>query len=431
MFGSSLTVGNVPNFEYQWIDEVEKLERYQPGGYHPIHIGDELADRYRVVHKLGYGTYSTIWLARDRHREVYVAIKINTANAPSCETGILHALADSRSDHPGRAMIPSILDQFELQGPNGCHRCYVTSPARSSVTAAKSCYLFTIETARALVSQLILAVAYTHARGFAHGDIHLGNALLRLPASFDQISTEEIYKEFGGPRTEMLVRLDGKPLPPNVPSYGVVPVWLGKQANLISLREAHLLLSDFGEAFTPETQRRSCAESHAPLPVSPPEVLFDPQGKLSFPSDIWTLACAIWSIFGMRSLFDGTLATHHDIASQQIDTLGLSSFPSEWWNTWQERHEYFDNDGQPKGRRSVFPPLERSFEEEIQVVRREEGMQEFDEDEKMAIIGMLRSMLVYRPEKRATADSVTRSEWMTNWGLPQLKKAQNLRSGSY
>lgn len=43
----------------------EDLDRYRPGGYHPVHLGDVFNDRYVVVRKLGYGQYSTVWLARD------------------------------------------------------------------------------------------------------------------------------------------------------------------------------------------------------------------------------------------------------------------------------------------------------------------------------------------------------------------------------
>ena len=43
----------------------ESFDRYRPGGYHPVRIGDLFNDRYKVVRKLGYGQYSTVWLARD------------------------------------------------------------------------------------------------------------------------------------------------------------------------------------------------------------------------------------------------------------------------------------------------------------------------------------------------------------------------------
>ncbi len=43
----------------------EDLDRYRPGGYHPVSLGDMFNDRYVVLRKLGYGQYSTVWLARD------------------------------------------------------------------------------------------------------------------------------------------------------------------------------------------------------------------------------------------------------------------------------------------------------------------------------------------------------------------------------
>ena len=47
--------------------DAEPLHRYQTGGYHPIHLGDILKDgRYRIMHKLGWGGYSTVWAARDQ-----------------------------------------------------------------------------------------------------------------------------------------------------------------------------------------------------------------------------------------------------------------------------------------------------------------------------------------------------------------------------
>lgn len=45
---------------------VEDFEKYCPGGYHPICLNDTLHNgRYRIVHKLGFGAFSTVWLARD------------------------------------------------------------------------------------------------------------------------------------------------------------------------------------------------------------------------------------------------------------------------------------------------------------------------------------------------------------------------------
>ncbi|KAM5443391.1 hypothetical protein MferCBS31731_001712 [Microsporum ferrugineum] len=406
---------------YRRIEGVERLERYKPGGYHPILLGDILHGRYEVVQKLGFGTYSTVWLTYDQKRSAYVAIKVCTADAPLQEVEILRTLTKNQTNHPGLPILPVILDDFELQGPNGRHQCYVTRTARSSVAGAKYSCCFEISVARALVAQLILAVDYIHSHGYVHSDIHLGNILFRLSSSYDQFSPKQLCKQFGEPRTESLIRLDGKRLPPNAPIYGVIPAWLGKHADQVRPCEAHVLLGDFGEAFNAKTEKRYGNDCHVPLPILPPEVIFEPEKSLSFSSDVWALACATWSIFGMRSLFDGTLATQDDIASQQIDTLGISSLPCKWWTEWAARHQYFEETGQPHGNRTVFPPLEQSFEEEIQTVRREEGVEEFGEEEKAAVIAMFRSMLVFQPEKRASAKLVMASKWMMDWGLPALK----------
>ena len=45
--------------------DLESPNEYQPGGYHPVHLGDIYCERYRVINKLGFGSYSTVWLARD------------------------------------------------------------------------------------------------------------------------------------------------------------------------------------------------------------------------------------------------------------------------------------------------------------------------------------------------------------------------------
>jgi hypothetical protein len=125
---------------YEPLKEVERLENYRPGGYHPIQIGDHFRGRYRVVHKLGYGSYSTAWLARDEKSSEYVAVKVCTANANPKEVDIISTLTRPHCplvDHPGKMMVASILDRFTLHGPNGNHACYVTAPAKASLTGVK------------------------------------------------------------------------------------------------------------------------------------------------------------------------------------------------------------------------------------------------------------------------------------------------------
>ena len=49
---------------------------YKIGGYHPVHVGEVLLDRYVIIQKLGWGHFSTVWLTKDLKHNNYVALKI-------------------------------------------------------------------------------------------------------------------------------------------------------------------------------------------------------------------------------------------------------------------------------------------------------------------------------------------------------------------
>lgn len=49
--------------------EKQSLPRYHERRYYPVKIGDVFKNQYRVIAKLGYGAYSTVWLAWDQRFE--------------------------------------------------------------------------------------------------------------------------------------------------------------------------------------------------------------------------------------------------------------------------------------------------------------------------------------------------------------------------
>ncbi|KAG6239087.1 hypothetical protein E4U25_001127 [Claviceps purpurea] len=59
----------------------EEPDNYKPGGYHPVSLGDTFdSERYTILRKLGYGLYSTVWLARDSKCQRFVALKVLRAD---------------------------------------------------------------------------------------------------------------------------------------------------------------------------------------------------------------------------------------------------------------------------------------------------------------------------------------------------------------
>ncbi|GKT64161.1 hypothetical protein ColTof4_06537 [Colletotrichum tofieldiae] len=222
-----------PPVEYGYVDGVEHLGDYRLGGYHPIKIDDRLNERYRVVHKLGHGTFSTVWLAVDEKLSKYVAVKVGTADAGCAELDVLSQFTQSAASHIKSenkpSLVPVVLDRFNLSVPNGTHTCLVTLPARCSLRDAKEAAgssLIQLDVARSLAAQLVMAVSLVHSKGYAHGDLHLGNLLLQFPSSLDNLSIQQLYARYGQPEKESVVRLDTQApsTDPGVPSYAVPSV---------------------------------------------------------------------------------------------------------------------------------------------------------------------------------------------------------------
>lgn len=156
-------------------DDVEDLEQYRAGGYHPTLIDDSFQGaRYTVVHKLGYGGYSTIWLARDHQQHRYVSLKIKASESlsQSKENKIMRLLNDRDVKEEGRRFVPRLLDEFSIAGPNGNHSCLVGEPAGLNVSVSKEIstnWKFPVESARSIAAQLAMGLLHIHSHGICHG----------------------------------------------------------------------------------------------------------------------------------------------------------------------------------------------------------------------------------------------------------------------
>ncbi|KAI1109301.1 kinase-like protein [Nemania sp. NC0429] len=432
---------SAPRFAY--IEDGEPPERYRPGGYHPLSLGDILHHRYHIVHKLGFGSYSTTWLAKDiQQRGRYIAIKIKTAEGDdddSKEAQIWRHLwaaanapqqltpsPDTTTSLGIAYSIPPIWDEFTIDGPNGTHRCIGTVPARMTVAEAQDAShtrLFQLKVARVIVAQLIKAVAFMHARGYVHADLHLGNVLLAFPKRIAEMPSDKLFETFGSPRLEPVKiigdRTEQPPLPIGIPSHIVIPAWFGARSEDVKLDEASVILADFGEAFKPLTEKRF--HSNTPRTLRPPETTFAAEKPISFAVDIWTLACSIWTILGQRPLVDIFSFTDDYVTREQVDALGR--LPEDWWTRWDARAKYFDSQGNLLDHTCPRRSLEVRFEDSIQLPRRKRGMESIGDEEKSALLSMLRAMLAFIPEERPTAASLLDCEWMVKWALPDLREA--------
>ncbi|KAK2754780.1 hypothetical protein FQN54_006673 [Arachnomyces sp. PD_36] len=407
--------GTIPKYEY--IEDCEPLERYCPGGFYPIKLGDRLCDgRYSIVQNLGFGGSSTVWLASDQKQQELVAIKIKTADsAPeSQEVDILHQI-------PENLLIRELLDSFVENSPNGSHHCLVMEASGCSLMQSKSMVhhaLLDLPTARSIVADLILAVQFLHGQGVVHGDVHCGNVFLRIPSSIRRMTDpSQLYQKFGDPILDPIVRVDRKPLPPGVPTHVVGPAIIGIPSDQITPAHLPIMLSDFGSSYYPSKTRRT--KAHTLPHLVPPEVFFLDQQKsedtLSFPSEIWTLGCTIFEIMGSGGPFS---ILGGGILQDQVSVLG--KLPDPWWSRWERRADFFNEDATIDMKTGA--PFQDSLEERynwfVNAARRRSDMEVQDEDEGRAFLDMIGMMLRYSPGGRATIQDVVGSEWMQKWGFP-------------
>ncbi|KAD7479667.1 hypothetical protein E3N88_02803 [Mikania micrantha] len=112
-----------------YTSEDEGTEDYRRGGYHAVRVGDKFKhSRYVVQCKLGWGHFSTVWLAWDTHKSRYVALKVQKSaqhytEAAMDEITILKQIAEGDPDD--QKCVVKLLDHFKHSGPNGQHVCMV------------------------------------------------------------------------------------------------------------------------------------------------------------------------------------------------------------------------------------------------------------------------------------------------------------------
>ncbi|KAJ6114303.1 kinase domain-containing protein [Penicillium sp. IBT 16267x] len=412
--------------------DVEYLEEYVPGGFHPTLIGNTFSSgRYTVVHKLGFGGYSTIWLAWDEQRRRYVSLKILTARASpdSHEGDILHILMKSNLTHAGKRFIPPLLDQFWFHGPNGYHQCLVGEPAGGSIARSKedsSNFMFPLDAARSAAAQLLLGLSYLHANGICHGDLHLRNFLLRIP-DLDGLSIPELYQRFGKPYEVPIRRVDGKPCEPHAPPHAIYPMNLSIPANEVD--DPEIIISDYGTSFI--MSQTPSPTLYTPALYSPPEDLFNEPITQPTAADIWTLGVNLYEVLGERPLFETFAWDRDDIVAEIINTLGQP--PVKWWNSWVKRSEFFEENGSwVADFRRISTPIFRRLRQRLWDMGRGETEQTCEWDvaggELRALENMLRAMMAFEPGERPTADQLLRSEYMVKWALPAWERQRRQKS---
>ncbi|KAJ5884361.1 hypothetical protein N7504_011933 [Penicillium tannophilum] len=371
--------------------EEETIPGYVAGRYYPTRIGEILKDRYQVVGKLGFGASSTVWLARDMDYRRYVTVKIfikstSLGQQLDDELNIYKRIEGAPRNHPGRKYVRSLLDSFDVTGPEDQHQCLVHPPLWESVLAflhRNPVQRLPTPVLAVTLHRLFLALDFLHTEcKIIHTDIKADNIMFGIADDSVFRDFEEAELQDPCPRKE----LDGRTI------YTSCELRMPKQLGAP-------ILCDLGSAVLGGEEH---LEDIQPDIYRAPEVILEVPWTYSV--DIWNVGCVIWNLFEGESLFGGQdpeFQTYRSRAhlAEMIRLLGPP--PTSLLARGNLTQKFFSKEGDLHAGVSVgaHTPLEQ----------RETSLEGEDKEQ---FLRLVRKMLQWEPEKRSSAKELEMDEWI-------------------
>lgn len=293
-------------------DESEDSTQYLVGYFYPVLIGDVFKERYQVVHKLGRGGFSTVWLAYDRQTGEDVALKILCSTTYASQESETHLEIAKRIRDRTRVVLCQ--DSFVLSRMDGeteYRHTVLVLPLRgpsleSLLTQSKRPLADRMSAAK----QLLQAVLSIHDAGLVHRgkllkyslpsicrllsfvlDIVLPNIVCGLKMDLSKLSTAYKYKLLSRPRKARALIKDDQ-----VVGELVVPAKFPPE-----IVSSGIFLCDFGISINAGTSVTNKLQS--PLQYCAPELFHNVEP--SFASDMWSYMVVFLYLYTEKLVFSG------------------------------------------------------------------------------------------------------------------------------
>ncbi|KAJ8067181.1 hypothetical protein OCU04_004546 [Sclerotinia nivalis] len=167
----------------------ENLDYYADGTLFPVHIGDLFPPkdegdeshlyRYKVLLKIGHGSYSTVWLAIDLENETHVALKF-LSRGRDTELSLYQSLSEAEGSL-GQESVVTLRNSFRV-GLRNEHTVLVFDVLIpwTFLTQKQKEQL----NLKATVFELASGLSFLHSTNITHGDLHQGNLALKISPEF-------------------------------------------------------------------------------------------------------------------------------------------------------------------------------------------------------------------------------------------------------
>ncbi|RYO76384.1 hypothetical protein DL766_009736 [Monosporascus sp. MC13-8B] len=424
--------------------DIENIEHYRRGGFHPVTYGDMLAERFEVVK--------------------WRAVKIIRADQSYEERAELRLKQYLESQGVGRQEweenhVSLPLEHFWLEGPNGRHLCESSAVLGPSVAERWEVRMPADRPPllKQLFYQVARALRFLHAQGVCHGDFTPGNMLLRLGDEVPRLSHGEmlaLLEERGSAPLELAEGVGGDDVgPPHAPSYVYEPVDLSN----MPLRDDAAVI-DFGESFLTASPPEW---SGIPPEFASPEAIFNHAPGPG--SDVWAFACAVVACLTREVLFsaerDGAAAwfeallgplpaIYRNARTDQLRRLASLEETTEDEKVWVESElERLESGEDSKGAQEhvailmehtgIKDPIGATLAKERiykDYARDEKGnalpdermvniIHKMPEEEARQLSDLLKKIFKYEPKERIDMDEVLAHPWFANKAKPENRRS--------
>ncbi|KAI2737270.1 hypothetical protein DTO013E5_6610 [Penicillium roqueforti] len=380
--------------------EAQSLPRYHEKHYYPVKIGEVFKDQYRVIAKLGYGAYPTVWLAWDQRAEQYTSVKVcisqGTDSSPILnEINMLRRLkrfADTdEGDHPrvGFTRLADDIFENDQASLHGRYYCIASKPEGQSIRMLQEAFPNSILPkllVKSIIHCLWFSVDWLHSVcGVIHTNISPQNVLM-------QLDDDSCLKDIESQESQ-------DPSVPIMTTDGAAPVYRSRRAKMMELLGDPILI-DFGQMRLAEGQTNQ--DWWMSDLYKAPEVLLGLPWE--YPVDVFSIGVMTLELTEGKNLFDPI----DRVNNQYVLPLALAQYigylgppPLEMIRKSPLFSAYFDEQGNWVSE----PPIPKTTLEEF-VTTIPPG------EEKDRFLRFIRKILTWDPEVRADSYELMQDEWM-------------------